>query len=87
MPWQSVLQKHLPLGEVSPKGAERAVSFADSSPIGGAKAVKNLSLRTSDRCHYSALRAAFGGCALYAPAGAVVWQSVLLNETFRKSTG
>ena len=40
----------LPLGEVPPKGAERAlsVSFADSSPMGGAKTVKNLSLRTGD---------------------------------------
>ena len=26
---------------------------------------------------YSALRAAYGGCAMYAPAGAVVWRSVL----------
>ena len=37
-PRQSALCKPLPLGEVPPEGAERAlsVSFADSSPIGGA---------------------------------------------------
>ena len=34
--WQSVLCLPLPLGEVPPQGAERAVSFADSSPTGGA---------------------------------------------------
>ena len=39
---------------------------------------KMLSLR--DQCaHSSALRAAFGGCALDAPAGAVVWQSPYLE--------
>ena len=25
--------------------------------------------------HYSALRAAYGGCALYRPAGLVAWES------------
>ena len=40
------------------------------------------SLRLSKNCvipsqcaHYSAPRAAYGGCALYAPAGAVAWES------------
>ena len=33
-----------------------------------------LSLRTSDRCHYSALRAGFAGCAMYVTAVTVVWQ-------------
>ena len=31
----------------------------------------------SQRARYYALRAAFGGCALYRPAGLVAWQSVL----------
>ena len=34
-----------------------------------------LSLRTSDRCHYSALRAGFAGCAMYVTAVTAVWQS------------
>ena len=42
--------------------------------LNGSKCSKKMSLRTSDRCHYSALRAGFAGCALYVTAVTVVWQ-------------
>ena len=38
-----------------------------------------MSLRTSDRRHYSALRAGFAGCAMYVTAVTVVWQPPRLD--------
>ncbi len=40
------------------------------------ESVRSKNAVIANQCaHSSALRAAFGGCALDAPAGAVVWQS------------